>query len=87
MGAKQSLPKITAQDKAILEYDFFPWFMPRASSRMPYIPFLIFSLKLQRDKLRQYQKTVRCKSFFKRDDIQGLPGGNRYNMYWNVSIQ
>ncbi|KAJ3569058.1 hypothetical protein NP233_g5302 [Leucocoprinus birnbaumii] len=35
MGAKQSLPKITAQDKAILD------------------------LKLQRDKLRQYQKTVR----------------------------
>ncbi|KXN83925.1 Charged multivesicular body protein 6 [Leucoagaricus sp. SymC.cos] len=34
MGAKQSLPKITAQDKAILD------------------------LKLQRDKLRQYQKTI-----------------------------
>lgn len=34
MGAKQSFPKITAQDRAILD------------------------LKLQRDKLRQYQKTV-----------------------------
>ncbi|KAF9455033.1 Snf7-domain-containing protein [Macrolepiota fuliginosa MF-IS2] len=34
MGAKQSLPKVTAQDKAILD------------------------LKLQRDKLRQYQKAI-----------------------------
>lgn len=59
MGAKQSFPKITAQDRAILEYDLyaFPWFLN------DFRPLIVCSLKLQRDKLRQYQKTVRYESF------------------------
>jgi len=51
MGAKQSVPKVTAQDRAILEY------VRIALSCSVLIH--VSSLKLQRDKLKQYQKKVR----------------------------
>lgn len=52
MGGKQSIPKITPQDRAILEY---------VSSEYFIVHELIYasSLKLQRDKLKQYQRKVR----------------------------
>ena len=51
MGANQSLPKITPQDRAILE-SVFTILLPGDRDWRP------LSLKLQRDKLKQYQKKV-----------------------------
>ena len=56
MGANQSLPKITAQDKAILEC-VSP--VSCEDRRLSDEELSISSLKLQRDKLKQYQKKVR----------------------------
>lgn len=56
MGTNQSLPKITAQDKAILECVSPVNCVDRKlSDEGPSTS----SLKLQRDKLKQYQKKVR----------------------------
>jgi hypothetical protein len=51
MGGTQSTPKITAQDRAILEYAFYC--TPLVADRS-----FLSSLKIQRDKLKQYQKRV-----------------------------
>jgi hypothetical protein len=53
MGVNQSIPKITAQDRAILEF-----VIAFKHTGAPNPDNGIFSLKLQRDKLKQYQKKV-----------------------------
>lgn len=53
LGVAQAGPKITTQDRAILEYAQCSFFF------CIFEPLLIWSsLKLQRDKLKQYQKRV-----------------------------
>lgn len=51
MGGNQSVPKITKQDRAILE-SVHEWLAERSWD------VIVHSLKLQRDKVRQYQKKV-----------------------------
>jgi charged multivesicular body protein 6 len=54
LGLTQPGPKITPQDKAILEY---VWFLPPQPPCTGSIK-LTSSLKVQRDKMKQYQKRV-----------------------------
>jgi len=51
MGTNQSTPKVTARDRAFLESAIFPFFCVRLGN-------FHFSLKLQRDKLKRYQKSL-----------------------------
>jgi hypothetical protein len=54
MGGTQSTPKITAQDRAILEYASHPILLYALLVDHSFLS----SLKIQRDKLKQYQKKV-----------------------------
>ncbi|KAG8699226.1 Vacuolar protein sorting-associated protein 20 [Ceratobasidium sp. 423] len=53
MGGKQSVPKISAQDRAIVEYVF-----PRFLDLIPFSFLASFSLKNQRDEVKRYRKRI-----------------------------